>query len=37
MAVGLVTAVLNLCAATLRLREAERGRTRRCRGGRHRR
>ncbi|WP_157697294.1 MULTISPECIES: hypothetical protein [Brachybacterium] len=35
MAVALVTAMLNLCAAAMRLLEAERGR--RGRGGRHRR
>lgn len=37
MAVALMTAVLNLCGAVLRLLEAERGRTVRGRGGRHRR
>ncbi|WP_270410247.1 hypothetical protein [Brachybacterium paraconglomeratum] len=37
MAVALVTAMLNLCAAAMRLLEAERGRGRRGRGGRHRR
>lgn len=35
MAVGLLTALLNLYAALVRVREAEQGRTRRCRGGRH--
>ena len=37
MAVALVTALLNLYAAVTRLLEAERGRPRRGRGGRHRR
>lgn len=37
MAVALVTAMLNLGAAVLRLLETERGRDRRGRGGRHRR
>lgn len=37
IAVALVTAMLNLGAAVLRLLEAERGRPRRGRGGRHRR
>jgi len=37
MAVALVTAVLNLAAAVMRLLEAELGRGRRGRGGRHRR
>lgn len=35
MAVALVTAMLNLGAAVLRLLEAERARERRGRGGRH--
>ena len=37
MAVALVTALLNLCAAVTRLLEAERSRDRGGRGGRHRR
>ena len=37
MVVALVTAMFNLAAALVRLLEAERGRERRGRGGRHRR